>query len=49
MRAGFKKAWEAKDYKTIIEVAKRIPEDVLQEDQKLVMWYDNALTRAGVE
>lgn len=49
VRAGFKKAWEAKDYKTIIEVAKRIPEDVLQEDQKLVMWYDNALTRAGVE
>ena len=49
VRAGFKKAWEAKDYKTIIEVAKRIPEDVLQEDQKLVMWYDNALTRAGVQ
>ena len=49
VRAGFKRAWEAKDYKTIIEVAKRIPEDVLQEDQKLVMWYDNALTRAGVD
>ena len=49
VRAGFKKAWEAKDYKTIIEVAKRIPEDVLQEDQKLVMWYDNALTRMGTE
>jgi len=49
VRAGFRKAWEARDYKTIIEVAKRIPENVLQEDQKLVMWYDNALTRAGVE
>jgi hypothetical protein len=49
VRAGFKKAWEAKNYKTIIEVAKRIPEDVLQEDQKLVMWYDNALTRAGID
>ena len=49
VRAGFKRAWEAKDYKTIIDVAKRIPEDVLQEDQKLVMWYDNALTRAGVQ
>jgi hypothetical protein len=47
VRAGFKRAWEQKDYRTIIDVAKRIPEDVLQEDQKLVMWYDNALTRAG--
>ncbi len=49
VRAGFKKAWEAKDYKTIIEVAKRVPDDVLQEDQKLVMWYDNALTRMGAD
>jgi hypothetical protein len=45
MRAGFKKAWQERDYKTIIEVARKIPENVLQEDPKLLMWYDQALTR----
>ena len=47
VRAGFKKAWQERDYATIIEVAKKIPENVLQEDQKLLMWYDQALTRTG--
>jgi DNA modification methylase/rubredoxin len=47
VRAGFKKAWQERDYKTIIEVARRIPENVLQEDPKLLMWYDQALTRTG--
>jgi DNA modification methylase len=52
VRAGFKKAWQDKSedgYRTIIEVAKKIPENVLQEDPKLLMWYDQALTRAGEE
>ena len=47
VRAGFKKAWQERDYKTIIEVARKIPENVLQEDSKLLMWYDQALTRTG--
>ncbi len=50
VRAGFKKAWQEKSnegYRTIIEVAKKIPENVLQEDPKLLMWYDQALTRSG--
>jgi hypothetical protein len=47
VRAGFKKAWQERDYKTIIEVARKIPENVLQEDPKLLMWYDQALTRSG--
>ena len=50
VRAGFKKAWQDKSesgYRTIIEVAKKIPENVLQEDPKLLMWYDQALTRIG--
>ena len=50
VRAGFKKAWQDKSengYRTIIEVAKKIPENVLQEDPKLLMWYDQALTRTG--
>jgi hypothetical protein len=47
VRAGFKKAWQERDYKIIIEVARRIPEYVLQEDPKLLMWYDQAITRTG--
>ena len=49
VRAGFKKAWQERDYATIITVARKIPENVLQEDPKLLMWYDQALTRAGEE
>ncbi len=48
VRTGFKKAWQERNYATIIAVAKKIPEDVLQEDPKLLMWYDQALTRTGV-
>ena len=35
VRAGFKKAWQERDYATIITVARKIPEHVLQEDPKL--------------
>ena len=45
IRAGFKFCWGNRDYPTIIDVAKKIPEDVLQEDEKLLLWYDQALTR----
>ena len=47
VRAGFKKAWQERDYATIITVACKIPERILQEDPKLLMWYDQAVTRAG--
>jgi DNA modification methylase len=49
VRAGFKKAWQERDYPTIITVARKIPENVFQEDPKLLMWYDQALTRTGGE
>lgn len=49
VRAGFKKAWGERDYTTIIDVASKIPENVLQEDPKLLMWYDQAVTRTGGE
>jgi hypothetical protein len=49
VRAGFKYCWQNRDYRTIIAIARRIPENVLQEDQKLLMWYDQALTRSGEE
>lgn len=45
LRAGFKEAWGKKDYPTIIAVAKKIPDEALQEDEKLLLWYDQALTR----
>ena len=47
VRAGFRKAWQNKEYAVIIRVAQKIPEEVLQEDPKLLMWYDQALTRTG--
>lgn len=47
VRVGFKHCWKTRDYRTIIAVAQRIPESVLQEDPKLLMWYDQAVTRTG--
>ena len=47
VRAGFRRAWQRQDYATIITVAQKIPDPVLQEDPKLLMWYDQALTRSG--
>ena len=47
VRAGFKKAWQERDYTTIITVARKIPETILHEDPKLLMWYDQAKTRRG--
>ena len=49
VRVGFKKAWQEKDYDTILKVARKIKEEVLQEDPKLLMWYDQAITRKGAE
>lgn len=49
VRTGFKKAWQERDYRTIIDVASKIPETVLQEDSKLLMFYDQAVTRSGEE
>ncbi|MCG3155096.1 MAG: hypothetical protein DKINENOH_01698 [bacterium] len=49
LRAGFKRAWQERDYRTIITVAQKIPEAVLQEDEKLLMWYDQAKIRSGAE
>ena len=45
--AGFKKAWQERDYATIIAVTRKIPDKVRQEDSKLLMWYDQAITRTG--
>ncbi|MDC0740859.1 DNA methyltransferase [Polyangium mundeleinium] len=49
LRTGFKAAYDARDYRTIVSIAKRIPEAVLQEDEKLLMYYDVASMRLGEE
>ena len=47
LRAGFKDCWQKKDYATIVQMAKRMPETVLQEDQALLMYFDNASLLLG--
>lgn len=49
IRSGFKKAWTEKDYKKIVSVGDRLPETVLQEDDKLLMYYDNAQIRVDMQ
>ena len=45
IRAGFKKKWSENDYQSIVDVAKKLPEQIIQEDSSLLMYYDNALSR----
>ena len=45
VRAGFSQAWKEHQYRTIIEIAERMPEQVLQEDSQLALYYHNALGR----
>jgi hypothetical protein len=49
VRAGFRTAYEAQDYKTIVGIAAKLPENVLQEDEKLLMYFDVASMRLGDE
>lgn len=45
IRAGFSQAWRERQYDIIVEIAERMPEAVLQEDQQLLMYYHNASLR----
>jgi DNA modification methylase len=47
LRAGFKKCYDSGDYQTIVALAERIPQKLLQEDSALLMYYDVALLRTG--
>ena len=47
IRAGFRRAWQERDYQTIATVGRRIPDSVLHNDPKLLMWFDQAVTRGG--
>lgn len=45
IRAGFSKLWKDKDYASIVAVAERLPEQTIQEDPNLLMYYDISLSR----
>ncbi len=47
LRAGFKDAWQKKSYTTIMQMAKRVPEAMIQEDQALLMYFDKASLLKG--
>lgn len=49
VRAGFKHCYDSQDYQTIVDVAAKLPEQVIQEDEKLLMYFDVATMRLGVE
>lgn len=40
--AGFKDSWQRKDYQTIVEVSKRLPDNLIADDHAILMYYDNA-------
>ena len=46
IKTGFSKAWAEHAYERIVQVAERLPEQALQEDPKLKLYYDNAMNRA---
>lgn len=45
IRVGFAKLWADKNYQLIVETADRLPEEIIQEDDKLLMYYDLSLGR----
>lgn len=47
VRAGFKQCYDDREYQVIVEVAAKLPEQVVQEDEKLLMYYDVATMRLG--
>jgi len=47
IRVGFSRAWKERDYEAIVKVAERLPSNVLEEDQQLLMYVHNASLRYG--
>lgn len=45
IRAGFSHSWKQRDYATIIQVAERLPVQVVEEDSSLLMYVNNARLR----
>lgn len=45
LRAGFKQLYQDKDFKTIVQIGDRIPNNLLMEDEVLLQFYDIASSR----
>ena len=45
LRAGFKEAYQEKEFKTIVQIGDRIPNNLLMEDEVLLQFYDIAVSR----
>lgn len=45
IRVGFSRLWKDKNYQAIVDIANRLPEQIIQEDPNLLMYYDISLSR----
>ena len=45
IRVGFSRLWKGKNYQAIVDIANRLPEQTIQEDPNLLMYYDISLSR----
>lgn len=45
IRVGFSRLWKEKNYQAIVNIAERLPEQTIQEDANLLMYYDISLSR----
>ncbi len=45
IRVGFSRLWKEKNYQAIVDIAERLPEQAIQEDANLLMYYDISLGR----
>lgn len=45
VRVGFSRLWKDKNYKAIVDIAERLPEQTIQEDANLLMYYDISMGR----
>ena len=45
IRVGFARLWKEKRYQEIVNMAERLPEQTIQEDPNLLMYYDISLSR----
>lgn len=45
IRVGFSRLWKEKNYQAIVNIAERLPEQTIQEDANLLMYYDISLGR----
>ena len=45
IRVGFARLWKEKNYQAIVDMAERLPEQTVQEDPNILMYYDISLSR----